>query len=457
MKLERTGEAQEIFKQALADCTIERALERKMKTASRENSTLVFGEDSVDFAAIKHLRIVATGKAASEMLLGVLPRLPLPAACDVAGVLITPHRPETLPAGIDHFAGGHPVPNEASFAGARAALEMLRAAAKLEGAMCLYLISGGASAMMELPLDDAISLEDTVALHRLLVHCGASIEEINCVRKHFSAVKGGRLALAAGKTPSITVLVSDVPPQALDSLASGPTLPDSSTLEQCKAIIGRYRLAEQMPASVRRFMESAAMGETPKPGVLQPRVWKLLDSDDLAEAARRKACELGFHVIVDNGCDDWNFSDAADYLLNRLRELRKRQPRVCLLSAGEVTVRVPARFTGSDGDVPSRSTHVGGRNQHFALYAALQLGPADQGTAVLSAGSDGIDGNSQAAGAVVDWKLLAEADQRRAEAKAALDGFDSTTFLAEFDATIVTGATGNNLRDLRILLAAPVQ
>ena len=195
-----------LFEQALKECSIERAFDRKLRvgTGAAGAQLLVEGSEAIPLDTLRRVRVVAVGKAAAAMLNALLGRLRLPETCDLQGVLIAAERPENLPAAIQYFCGGHPVPNEASFAGARAALAMLHA---LGGAtlstsanytLCIFLLSGGASAMMELPLDETISLEDTIAFHRALVQCGASIVEMNCVRKHFSAVKGGRLALAAG-------------------------------------------------------------------------------------------------------------------------------------------------------------------------------------------------------------------------------------------------------------------
>jgi hydroxypyruvate reductase len=256
------------------------------------------------------------------------------------------------------------------------------------------------------------------------------------VRKHFSAIKGGRLGLAAASIPNLTILVSDVPSGQLDALASGPTLPDRSTVAECRQILAQYGLVEQFPAAVRNFFQSSGLPETPKPGDFDPAIMTLLSSDDLAEATRIEANSLGFETFVDNACDDWDSRAAADYLVTRIRDLRRRHRRVCLISAGEVTVKVTEGASGN-----------GGRNQHFALQAASMLNESDRPIAILSAGSDGVDGNSPAAGGVVDCDTVAPgmAD--------ALDRFDSFGYLDRIGATIVTGPTGNNLRDLRILLA----
>jgi glycerate 2-kinase len=440
-----------LFLQSLGDCSVEQAFTHGVKRETRAGKTfLIVGDDAIDLDCVRRIGVVAVGKAASAMVNALLPSLRGLTQCDLSGVVTASDEPSDLPPGFQSFAGGHPTPNQASFDGAEAAMALVRSlrskAATTDDSLCLFLISGGASAMMELPLDTRISLEDTVKFHRELVHCGGSIAEINCVRKHFSAVKGGRLALEAKGILSYSLLVSDVPLGHLDALGSGPTLPDTSTVDQCKEILARYQLRERFPASVKQFFSSAQLVETPKPGYLTSKSVTLLSPDALAAIVRQRAEDLGFYAIVDNTCDDWNYKDAAEYLLRRLQELRRQQSRVCLISSGEVTVALPEAFEQKLG--------IGGRNQHFALYAATLLRPSDVAVAVLSAGTDGIDGNSFAAGAVVDEKTLLGEESRLSEAQDALQRFDSGTFLEKADLCIVIGVTGNNLRDLRILLSA---
>jgi glycerate 2-kinase len=458
-----------IFEQTLASCNIEQAVALKVGVVERDGngSLLLAGQGMIDLARFRHLRIIALGKAAPAMLEAFLPRLPLPPECDLAGVLISSLHPRNLPDHFEFFAGGHPMPNEASFAGARAVLRMLQAvsefASRGEDTLSLFLVSGGASAMMELPLDAEISLADTILFNGALVYSGASIREINCVRKHFSAVKGGRLAIAAGGAECLSIFVSDVPSGHLDTIASGPTLPDTSTVEECHEIIHRYNLLDRFPESVRRFFASSTLPETPKPQELAAQTFTLLDANDLAEAARKQAGQFGFHAIIDNTCDDWDYRAAAEYLLGRLRDLRQENARVCLISVGEVAVPLPNSGTGNHYETSS----VGGRNQHLALYTATLLQPSDEPIAVLSAGSDGVDGNSRAAGAVVSAQTLRAArvgvqsgddtpdNYLHTEAQTALQQFGSYSFFQNAGGTIMTGPTGNNLRDLRILLAEP--
>lgn len=443
-----TEVAREIFQQALEDCNIQSALARKL---SVWNGKLRLMDDNgtwqewLDFSALRHLRIIAVGKAASSMLTGLLNELPWPSDCDLSGVLIAPEPPNPLTTGVQYFRGGHPLPNQASFAGAQAALALLRSLApeELSQSLCIFLLSGGASAMMELPLEACIGVDETAAFHNALIGSGASIGEMNCVRKHFSAVKGGRLGLAAGDCRCLSLFISDVPEGQLDVIGSGPTMPDSSTVTQCREILTRYRLLDRFPASIRDFFASDSLPETPREVGPDAQFHVLLKASDLTEAAAGRARALGWHTVVDNTCDEWDYKAAAHYLLKTIRNLRTQFPRVCLISGGELAVRLPANpVEGRIG--------LGGRNQQFALFAATILEPADGPVAILSAGSDGIDGNCPAAGAVIDETILAPQDHP--SACRALADHDSYTFLSERGLTIHTGPTGQNLRDLRILL-----
>ena len=215
------------------------------------------------------------------------------------------------------------------------------------------------------------------------------------MRKHFSAVKGGRLAAAAGRAGRFSLLLSDVAPRYLDALASGPTLPDSSTVAECREIIERYHLRERFTPAVRAFFDDPDLPETP--ALPEAPIETLLSSDDLIDAAQTKALSLGYAVVIDNSCDDWDYADAARYLLERFNQLRREHRKLCLLSGGEVTVRL------------GREHGAGGRNQQFALACALALAGAASPVVVLSAGSDGIDGTSDAAGAIADTTTVERA------------------------------------------------
>src|SRR5205814_4285275 len=199
------------------------------------------------------------------------------------------------------------------------------------------------SATVEKPIDDEISLDDLVETYRVLVHSGASISEINAIRKHLSAVKGGRLARAAFPAQQVSLFVSDVPDNTPDALASGPTMPDTTTVEDCCRIAENHNLLAQFPQSVRELFDRRALEETPKsddPAFQRARWWTVLSNQTAIEQASVAAERAGLFVHIDNSCDDWDYQKAADYLLKKLRELRKQCSPVCLISGGEVTLKV---------------------------------------------------------------------------------------------------------------------
>ena len=218
-------------------------------------------------------------------------------------------------------------------------------------------------------------------------------------------------------------------------------MPDSTTVSDCHAIAQKYGMLEQFPASVRELFDRRALEETPKsddPAFHRSRWWTLLSNGSLLQAAKVEAERHGFAVEIDNSCDDWDYVRAADYLLARLRQLRRNAERVCLISGGEVTVKV------TNGG-------IGGRNQQFALACAERI--AGENVTVLSAGTDGIDGNSTAAGAVADGTTLQRAKARGLDAANHLASFNTYPLFEALGDAIITGPTGNNLRDLRVLLA----
>ncbi len=427
--------AREIFLHALAESNIAKAFDRHI---SYERGVLRVGEDLYDLSSFSRIFVVAIGKAAHTMTQALMSKLG--AGVGVAGIVCGPSEPGSQVFGFRYYKGGHPTPNADSVKAAEAILRSLSAMSAR--ALVIYLISGGGSSLVERPIDESVSLQDLVATYQALVLSGAPIAEINAIRKHLSAVKGGRLAVAASPAHQVSILVSDVPEGALDSLASGPTMPDSSTIQECNQILQRYKLLKQFPASVRELWEHHLLDETPKSGNLtfeRSRWWNLLSSGTAQKAAVERAALSGFAIEVDNSSDDWDYAKAADHLLNKIRELRKGVSRVCLISAGEVTVTV----TGDAG--------IGGRNQQFALYCATRI--AGENIAVLSAGTDGIDGNSEAAGAIADGSTIDRARELGLSPNRALKSFDAFPLFDALGDSIVTGPTGNNVRDLRILLA----
>jgi glycerate 2-kinase len=440
------NDASAIFMHALQACNISTAFDRHLrfegKTLIRQSSPLL-KPVAIPLDKYDKFLIIAFGKAALPLTSTLLDRLP--PKTHFRGVCSAPEMPQRRTWRIRYYAGGHPLPNAESFKAAREALKLLKHADK--DTFVFFLISGGGSAMLELPRDPRISLDDTIAFHETLIASGATITEINTVRKYFSAVKGGRLALAAPRAEKLSLLLADVPLKDLAAVASSPTLPDRSTPQQCQEILDRFQLLRKFPQDVREYFEGLNLGSASShaetDGLEHSQFDILLSNHDFVNAARDHAHSLGYHVIIDNTCDDWDYREASAYLLQRFRELRPQFPRLCLLSSGEVTVRI---------DAPAG---CGGRNQQFALAAALELqkNPGDP-VAILSAGSDGVDGNSPAAGSIVDPTTIARARASHFDPEATLARYDACTLFTALGDTIVTGPTGNNLRDLRILLAS---
>lgn len=466
--------AAEIFTGALAACNIPSAFDRRILFEGSKMHRLMpdgGGPMDIDLSAYKRIFVVALGKAAAPMLETLLDRMKRRQG--LRGICCAPQLPARRNWRIRYFEGGHPLPNEDSFAAARAALAMLRKAKK--DTLIFFLISGGGSAMFDLPLDSEITLEDTIQFHEALLGSGAPINEINTLRKHFSAVKGGRLAMAAPDAMKVSFLLPDVPLRTLDALSSGPTSPDHSTVTDARELLVKYKLAERLPASVNSFFERVDFPESPEIKGWRPLFFPkpakneaqppqratvpakldeedpafrnsvfeiLLSTHDLVENARTLAQKAGYFAVVDNSCDDWDYAAAARYLLERFHSLRKRNARLCLISVGEVTVTL------------NRTPGAGGRNQQFALQCAMDLEKYQgEHLTVLSAGSDGIDGNTQVAGAIVDPTTVARARAFGYEPAESLATFNACPLFTAIGDSVVTGPTGHNLRDLRLLIA----
>ena len=443
--------AREIFTSALKNASIESAFAHNVHC---ERRVLRIGDDLHDLDAYHRVFVVSIGKAAHTMAAALEAQV----GSSLEGIVASSVDPASQVRGFRYFRGGHPTPTAESIAAANAILKSLNA---LDSAsLAIFMLSGGGSSIVEKPVatlkDDDISLPDLAATYRALVHSGAPIAEINAIRKHLSAVKGGRLAQAAYPAQQVSILVSDVPDDTPDALASGPTMPDSTSIHDCERIAAQYNLIDQFPKSVGDLFRQHALDETPKsddPAFVRARWWTVLSNKVAIDEAAVAATRAGFAVEVDNSCDDWPYDKAADYLLNRLRELRSKVSRVCLISGGEVTVAV-------------RNGGIGGRNQQFALACAEKI--SGQDITVLSAGTDGIDGNSPAAGAVADGSTLDRVSDHGSSVEGcptsrgfrdvgsiqhALSTFNAYPLFDALGDTVMTGPTGNNLRDLRILLA----
>lgn len=362
------------------------------------------------------------------------------------GVAIVPAgREDEVPARLRTFGGGHPVPNEEGVAGAAAIEAVAREAGPRDLLLCL--ISGGGSALMTLPPEGVALADIQVATDRLL-RAGATIAELNAVRKHLDRLKGGRLARLAAPTPLTALVLSDVVGDPLDVIASGPVSPDPTTFCDALAAVDRHGLRGELPAAVRRHLEAGARGEREEsPGSSDPcfaRVRaEVIGSNRLAvEAARAAAESRGYSTLVLSTVLTGEAREAGSFLaavaLEAATSGRPAAPPACLLAAGETTVRV----TGGGR---------GGRNQELALGAARRLA-GGQPAVVLSLGTDGIDGPTDAAGAIGASDTLARAAALGLDAEAALADNDAYPFFEALGDLVVTGPTGTNVMDLQVVL-----
>jgi glycerate 2-kinase len=426
-----------IARKTLAAIDIASTMQRKL---ARSGSIIRVNGADFDLAVFDKIYAIAFGKASAAMARGISQMLS--PEFQVVGIVVTPSIGENTPPGFRSIVAGHPVPDEGSFAAGRAILELL--ARTSERDLVFFLLSGGGSALVEQPLGPEITLGDVQELNRALVTCGASIDEINAVRKHLSAVKGGRLAAAAPSTMKITFGITDVPDGQESALASGPTLPDPTTVRDARDVISRYNLISTFPARIRRrFENSDAIPETPKasdPAFRRAIFQILLGRDDLFHPAHRIAEAAEFVAVCDNTTDNWPVSEATDFLLAQLSALKQANPgrSVAVIADGEVSSPV----TGNG---------VGGRNSAFVLDCVPKI--AGRKIAVLSLGTDGIDGSSPAAGAVADGETLSRSKVLGHDPADYFRRSDSYTFFKDLGDAIITGPTGNNLRDLRILLS----
>ncbi len=336
---------------------------------------------------------------------------------------------------------GHPVPDQRGVAGARRIAQIARQAGPDDLIICL--ISGGASALLPLPAP-GITLAEKQKTTRLLLHCGASIHELNCVRKHISRIKGGQLARLAYPAKLLTLILSDVIGDDMDVIGSGPTVPDRSTFADARAIFEKYRIWKKLPAAVRERFTSPPE-ETPKPGdkVFETTRNVIVGSNALAvDAAAAEARRLGFHTLVLSTFLEGEAREVARVHAAIAKEIRATGRPVkapaCVISGGETTVTI-------------RGQGLGGRNQEFALAAAIDIAGLGA-VAILSAGTDGTDGPTDATGAIVDSTTLDHAQKLGLDASAFLANNDSYHFFEATGDLITTGPTGTNVADVQLIL-----
>ena len=346
---------------------------------------------------------------------------------------------------VSLLEASHPMPDEAGLVGSQAILDILQGAGDNDLVICL--ISGGGSALMPLPVD-GITLEDKQKTTGVLLACGATIHEINAIRKHISAIKGGKLARAAAPATVVSLLLSDVIGDNLDVIASGPTVPDHSTYADCLAIIKKYAIEDRIPHAILSYLREGAEGkhdETPKEDdpAFNRSMTAVIGSGSISlRAAKEFAEKAGYNSLVLSSSIEGETKDVALVHAAIAKEVLKSgnpvPPPACIISGGETTVTI-------------RGTGLGGRNMEFVLAAAREIDGYD-GIVILSGGTDGTDGPTDAAGAVADGSTLKRARGKGMVSADYLANNDSYHFFEALDDLLKTGPTMTNVMDLRVML-----
>jgi len=406
-----------------------------------KDNILLIGDLSFSLELIDNIYVIGAGKASAimaaevEKILGKLVS---------GGHIAVKHGHSTKLKYIKVTEAGHPVPDLNSFKATEAILEIAGRAEKDDLVICL--LSGGGSALLsDFPVGS--SPEEMMALNDLLVNSGATIREINAVRKHLSIVKGGNLARRIFPATLVSLILSDVPGNPLDVIASGPTSPDPTTFQQAITVIEQFDLEESVPAELFKYLRDGAAGliqETPKPddAAFSNTHNLLIGTNSIAlEAAKLKALEFNINPVIIDDQLQGDVISVAEYIVQtalKFKDDPNEVKPVCLLFGGETTVVM----TGNG---------LGGRNQHLAMLCATLLQNQPDIT-ILSAGTDGTDGPTDATGAVVDSDTLSIAKSKNVDIQKYIDDFDSYRFFKKVGGQIITGPTMTNVMDIIVVI-----
>jgi hydroxypyruvate reductase len=421
------------MKECIMEVDPRRMVLRAMKLRA---TTLSVGGATYDLEDYDRLMVIGGGKASALMASAVERTL---GSWITSGRVIVPEYQDPLPAlkRISFLKSTHPLP---SSRGVRAVERMLRIVEGIgEKDIVLCLMSGGGSALMPLPIE-GVSLSDKQSVTETLLRSGAGIRDINCVRKHLSAFKGGRLAEKLSPASVISLIVSDVVGDDLASVASGPTVPDDTTFAQARDVLTRLGLWGRVPPAVRRVLEMGAAGEIPETPKTGSKVFEkvenaLVGSNSLAmQAASRALKRVGYSVSEIPEVQ----GEARDFGASLARAALKKRARAAIVAGGETVVTV-------------RGKGKGGRNQEIALAAAIRIS-GSTGITVLSFSTDGIDGPTEAAGAIADGTTVERAAERGMMAERHLADNDSYPLFKKLGDLVVTGPTGTNVNDISIAM-----
>jgi len=412
-----------------------------------DGKTLVAGEDRIPLPPDGRILVIGAGKAGAPMAAAVEEVL---GDRIHSGIVVVKYGHLAPVQRVTLLEAGHPVPDEAGVRACEKICDLLDEATSRDLVICL--LSGGGSALLPCPAPP-VTLSDKQAVTNLLLESGADIGEINCIRKHLSLLKGGGLAKRAYPSRLLTLILSDVVEDPLDVIASGPAVGDPTTFADAMAIVSHYSLVDKVPRTVRDYLRDGALGkhpETPKPGdqVFNGVINLLVGTNDMAlHASQNKARELGYNATVLSSTITGETREAAAEHAALARAIAKTgqplPPPACVLSGGETTVTI-------------KGSGKGGRNQEFALASAMGIDGLP-GAVILSGGTDGTDGPTDAAGAVADGTTLQRARAAGLDASRHLENNDAYPFFEQLGDLLMTGPTLTNVMDLRVILVGKKQ
>jgi glycerate 2-kinase len=438
------AEAEEIFKSAVAAVNPYEAVRRFVRVEG-DKLSLGPGERPVvemDLSRYARILLVGGGKATAPMAMAIEELLGQRLN---QGIITVKYGFGEKLSVTEIVEANHPLPDQKGVEGTTKILALLQDAGERD--LVFSLISGGGSALLVRPTG-GITLEEMQALTKGLLECGASIDEMNTLRKHISSIKGGQMARAAMPATIINLMLSDVVGDRMDVIASGPFVPDSSTFKDAWQLLEKYDLNE-VPTAIRSHLKQGMEGripETPKAGdPAFDRVHNLIIGSNIMalEAAEEKARSLGYNTLILSSMIEGETREVARVHTGILKEILKTErpvaPSACLISGGETTVTI-------------RGEGLGGRNQEFCLAAALELESLPSRAVVLSGGTDGDDGPTKAAGAIVDPHTVARGKDAGITASDFLDDNDAYHFFEKTGDLLITGPTGTNVMDVRLVL-----
>lgn len=429
--------AEQIFRWSTTAVQPAQLLQRNLAVSA---TTLTIGGQEVPLQAFRQLYVIGAGKAAAAM---AVETEKIAGSLISDGIISTKYGHALPTQKIKTIEAAHPVPDEQGVEAVRQTIQLLKKL--IPGDIVICLISGGASALW-CDVPDGITLPDIQTTFQLLVTSGAGIQEINTVRKHLSGIKGGQLVRHCNGARVFSLIISDVPGDDLEVIASGPTVADPSTFHDAYAILARYNLLPQLPQNVRLHIEKGRnreIEETPKPGdpLFSNTVNKIIGNNSGAiGAAAKKATALGYHTHIIPGLITGDAETAARKLVASALNYKGPRP-ACIIQGGETTVKVTGQGKG-------------GRNQHFALAALIELYKSNRPgkICILSGGTDGTDGPTDAAGAVIDQDTLAVVANNNLDMEAALDNQDAYHFFQHTNSLVKTGPTQTNVMDLMLAI-----